>query len=118
MNREMKEVSILEMAQGAVQEQLQYETGKVIRNILDPNTDPKALRSITVKLSFKPNEARENVVVQAKCESKLAPITPVETMLFVSESGESAKVMEWSRQIDGQTDFSGEEIENKLIRIV
>ena len=39
--------SILEMARGAIIEQFDVEVGKVINNILDPNTEPAKKRSIT-----------------------------------------------------------------------
>ena len=38
--------SILEMAQGAIMEQVNIEVGKIVDNILDPNTDAKKKDSL------------------------------------------------------------------------
>ena len=51
--------SILEMCNGAFQERADYEMRKLIDNIIDPNTDPVAKRSITIKIDLKPGQAPE-----------------------------------------------------------
>ena len=38
MNHETQRASILQMAQGAFQERVDYEMPRLIENILDPNT--------------------------------------------------------------------------------
>lgn len=42
--------SLLDMANGAIKERLDYEMGRVIQNIGDPNTKAAAKRTITVKI--------------------------------------------------------------------
>ena len=41
---ELEKKSILEMSMGAILERVDYEMGKVIDNILDPNTGPGCCR--------------------------------------------------------------------------
>ena len=53
------------MANGAIKERLDYEMGRVINNISDPNTKPTAKRTITVKITLEPDEERQHVEVSA-----------------------------------------------------
>ena len=48
MSEQLDKKSILEMSMGAILERVDYEMGKVIDNILDPNTKPTGKRKITV----------------------------------------------------------------------
>ena len=41
---------------GAVQERVDRALERVAKNILDPNTDPKKSRSITLKITLKPDK--------------------------------------------------------------
>ena len=42
-----KASSLIDMANGAIKERLDYEMGRVIQNISDPNTKATAKRTIT-----------------------------------------------------------------------
>ena len=46
--------SILQMAKGAIEERVDYETNRVVDNILDPNTKAAAKRKITLTIEFAP----------------------------------------------------------------
>ena len=87
----MNETSIIEMARGGVIERVDMEMAKVLANIEDLNTDPKKARSITVKVTFKPDDYREKVVVTYEVDSKLAPKSPLSTSLTVGADGKSGK---------------------------
>lgn len=50
--------SILQMAQGAIMERVDYEMSRVLDNILDPNTSATAKRKLTVTLTFTPDDER------------------------------------------------------------
>lgn len=59
---------------GAVQEKVDRALEKVAKNILDPNTDPGKKRSITLKITMKPDEKdTEDVEVNADVSYTLAP---------------------------------------------
>ena len=78
-------LNVLEMAQGAVMEQIVNESTKIMANVLDPNTKSTATRKMTITLTFRPNDARDKVTVEAQAKSSLAPRKAVETSFFVAE---------------------------------
>lgn len=106
----MDSKSILEMSQGAILERVNYEMGKVIDNILDPNTKPDAKRKLTISLVLTPSADRKTITVQTTAKSTLVATDAVTTGLFVTTkpgTGEMV-VAEMVPQIPGQFDFSGE----------
>lgn len=58
MSDQLDKKSILEMSMGAILERVDYEMGKVMDNILDPNTKATAKRKISVTLELIPTPAR------------------------------------------------------------
>ena len=55
MSEQLDKKSILEMSMGAILERVDYEMGKVLDNILDPNTKATGKRKITVGLEIVPS---------------------------------------------------------------
>lgn len=111
--------NILEMAHGAIMEQVDIEVTKVMQNILDPNTNATKARSITVTVEFKADDDRSRVFVSASAKSKLLPNNPIRTSLYVGadKNGEIIAT-ELVPNIPGQSDMFGEEQENpKIMRI-
>lgn len=94
---------------GAVQEKVDRALEKVATNILDPNTDPGKKRTITLKITMKPNENDyEDVAVSAEVSYTLAPDIGVQTQFFVNKDLKDGRVtvMEHRRgEIRGQLDF-------------
>lgn len=107
MEREI--MTLASLCDGAVQERINHALQKVTENILDPNTDPKKKRDITLKLSFEPNpDDREDVAVDVSVGVKLAPETGLKTQFFLSKDLESGMVSitEHAKgQIKGQLSF-------------
>ena len=97
--------SLVEMASGAILERVDYETARVMNNIMDPNTNPTAKRKITVSIELKPDDTRQNVSVSYNVKSALAPTNPVTTNLFVADED---TVVEMVPQIPGQTAMDGD----------
>lgn len=111
MNEQLDKKSILEMSMGAILERVDYEMGKVIDNILDPNTKPTGKRKITVSLELIPSADRRTITVQTTAKSALVPTDPVTTSLFITNqpgSGEMV-VAEMVPQVPGQVAFDGSE---------
>lgn len=111
--------SILQMAKGAIQERVDYEVTKVIDNILDANTDPKAKRKITLTIEMKPDENRQFISLSASAKSTLAPVVPIGTTLGIAadKNGEMV-IVETVPQIPGQLNLDGEEqAAPKLLKI-
>lgn len=52
--------SLLDMANGAIKERIDYEMGRVMQNISDPNTKASAKREITLKITLAPDEDRKH----------------------------------------------------------
>ena len=114
--------SILEMCQGAFLEIFDYGMAKLQDDIMDPNTQAKSPRTLTVTLKLTPDEQRSKVSVE--CTSKLGfgKTLPLGTTLHVMadrETGEMCMV-EAVPQIPGQMGFDGGEQERpvqlKIIR--
>lgn len=102
-----KASSLIDMANGAIKERLDYEMGRVIQNISDPNTKATAKRTITVKITLEPDEERQHVEVSATASSTLAALHPVKTALAVGQEGGHTVAVELTPQIPGQFDTYG-----------
>ena len=105
-----EKLTLANLCGGAIQEKMDRAIEKVARNILDPNTDPKKKRSITLKLIFQPDEDdNEDVDVQAQVSVSLIPEQGTATKMFMTEDLETGRitVMEHKKgEIRGQLDFS------------
>jgi len=75
-------VSLATLAGGAAIERFDREFERVIENIADPNTTLKK-RTITLTISIKPDERRENCEIDIGCISKLAAMRSYGTHVFV-----------------------------------
>lgn len=73
MSDQLDKKSILEMSMGAILERVDYEMGKVMDNILDPNTKATAKRKISVTLELIPSADRRTITVQSTAKCSLRP---------------------------------------------
>ena len=106
---ELEKKSILEMSMGAILERVDYEMGRVIDNILDPNTKPNEKRKITVGLELTPSADRRTITVQTTAKSTLVPTDPITTSLYITNqpgTGEMV-VAEMTPQVPGQLGMDG-----------
>lgn len=112
-------MTLASLCDGAVQERVNHALQKVSENVLDPNTDPKKKRSITLTLSFEPNpDDREDVSVDVSVGVKLAPETGLKTQFYLSKNLDSGMVSitEHAKgQIKGQLSFEDLEAMNKNV---
>lgn len=103
-------LTLASLCGGAVQEKVDRALEKVANNILDPNTDPKKKRVITLKITLKPDASDfEDVQVSADVSYTLAPELGIQTWFFVNKDLRSDKVtvMEHKKgEIRGQLDFN------------
>ncbi|GHV35035.1 hypothetical protein FACS1894187_06860 [Synergistales bacterium] len=110
MLNEKQRASILDMARGAIIERVDYEMGRIIQNILDPNTDPRKTRKITVELTFVPSADRSFIQVGATAKSKLESTTMIQTSLSTYTPMDGVtQFIENTSQSPGQLTFDGEE---------
>lgn len=93
MAQQLDKKSILEMSAGAILERVDYEMGKVLENILDPNTKPDAKRKITVTVEFTPSADRRTIVVKTTAKSALCPTDSILTSLYVTSQPNTGEMM-------------------------
>ena len=91
-------IADLKGAQG-VKERADYEMTRVVENILDPNTSATAARKITITLTLKSDDTRQNIAVSCVAKSTLAATNPVTTSLYVADE---ESIVEMVPQIPGQ----------------
>lgn len=80
-------VSLANLGEGAVIEAFDTELQRVLQNIVDPNTDAKQAREITLKVKIKPDSERSIGMVSIVATSKLAPAKPVESTILIGSAG-------------------------------
>lgn len=85
-------LSVETLYNGGVAEVLMAELNKVVQNILDPNTEPKKERSVTLKMKIKPNEQRNMAELRVETTSKLCPNQPIETSIMIAKNLKTGEV--------------------------
>ena len=93
-----EQVSLDTLGFGAAAEMFQAELEKLVFNIADPNTKPELKRNITLKLVIKPTKDRSMCAVEIHCDSKLAPVLPFESTMFVGVEHGVAVASEYNPQ--------------------
>lgn len=111
MSEQLDRKSILEMSAGAILERVDYEMGKVLDNILDPNTKATGKRRITVSLELIPSADRRQITVQTTAKCTLVSTEPITTSLFIAGGpmGGEMVVAEMVPQVPGQIGMDGAE---------
>jgi len=112
--------SIIDMAQGAIKERVDYEMSRVLDNIMDINTRANKKRTLTLTLDLLPDVDRRQINVSVTAKSKLEPTNAVATVLYITDgnNGEITAV-EMVPQIPGQQDVYGSEQEEPAtLRII
>lgn len=80
---EENNVSLESLNQGAALERFNLALQDVLDNIQDPNTDAKKARTVTLKVTFKPDADRGIANLQCDVVAKLAPIAPFDVRVFL-----------------------------------
>lgn len=93
MNEEQSYIDLVTLGHGAAGEQFAEEFAKALKNIQDTNTSPTKARTITLKLTLKPNEERNVAGMGIECKSSLAPTKPYASQIFIGrEDGQLVAV--------------------------
>lgn len=114
--------SILELCHGAFMELADYGTAKLFDDIMDPNTQAKSPRTLTITFKFTPNEKRSKVEVEYTPKLSFGKMLPLNTTLHAMADRETGEMclVEATPQIPGQMGLDGGEQERpvqlKLIR--
>jgi hypothetical protein len=86
-------VDINNLAGGAMAERINRELKKVAENVMDPNTKADAVRTVTVQIKIKPNEARQIGNTEIEVKSSLAPAKGVPTQFVFDFDRDGKAVM-------------------------
>lgn len=108
MERQIKKLD--ELMDGALTERFNQVMDEVMKNAVDPNTDPKAKRQIKIIIDVIPNERRDTASFKTHVESKVAPRVPISQVVFlrVGDDG-SITATEVTSQVPGQISMEGTE---------
>lgn len=108
-NKHLINFDISKIADGGVQVKLNRALKEVADNIMDPNTDPKKKRSVTLKISVAPDKKRNAANITAEVKTSLAPEEGVETtMLLGRDVKGQTHVNELKSGVPGQTYIDAE----------
>jgi len=77
--------SIVNLLSGGIVEMVDAELQRVADNILDPNTNERTPRKVTLTISIKPDVDRSIAAVAIDVVAKLAPCRPQATRLFIGQ---------------------------------
>lgn len=104
----MLHVDLNELAGGELQAKFDREITKVIENMKDPNTPYQETRSITIKISLKQTELRDDAKVDISVNSKLAGVISAKTNFAIGKDLKTGEVLiqEYGKQIPGQMAFA------------
>ena len=89
-------VSLATLAGGAAVERFDYELQRVLENIADFNTKPDAVREVILKVKIKPDHDRAFTIAEIQASSKLAPVKPETTSIYVHSSSSGVTATEYN----------------------
>lgn len=112
MDKKTIKLDLSAIGEGGLQEKVDKELEKVFDNILDPNTDSKTARKLTITLTMKPDDSRQTVSTAMEVKSQLAPQKGVATTVLVGQKDGKVYANELKSTVPGQTYFD----ENAVLR--
>ena len=104
----MLHVDLSRLAGGELQAKFDREITKAIQNMQDPNTPYQEARSITIKISLRQTELRDDAKMNISVSSKLASVISAKTNFAIGKDLETGEVLaqEYGRQTPGQMSFN------------
>lgn len=99
----MGRISLDSLCNGALLERFGLAMAQIGRNIVDPNTDPEKARSITIKLTFKPDKSRRSIKTAIATNITLAPPVADETLMLVGQDLKTGRIEVSEYGSTGQT---------------
>lgn len=87
-----KYISFDRMCGSGTLESFTDEICDIAENIADPNTDPEKARTLTIKLTFKPDKSRQGIKASVSMNSSLAPRLANETMFLLGKDIRTGRI--------------------------
>lgn len=88
----MLEINLNSLSGGALAEKVNIELGKLASNVMDPNTKPDVVRTLTIKVKIKPDETRQIGASEINVTSTLAASKGIPTS-FVFDFNEDGNAV-------------------------
>lgn len=97
-------ITLEKFAGGVLKEKFNTELQKVLDNIVDPNTDFKKTRKISLEIVFKANEDRDLAEVDIKSKATIVEAKATTTKVLIGKDLETGRVeaSEFKNQVAGQ----------------
>ena len=86
----MNKIELQTFHGGALVELFGEQMRKVLENIEDENTAPNSERSVTLRITIRPDKLRRAGEVKIHADCKLAKVKPAETFVFFDRDDEGA----------------------------
>ena len=74
---------------------------QIASNIMDPNTDSEKARTLTLKLTFKPDKSRRSMKTSFAANVSLAPPLAEETVMLIGQDARTGNIQ--MSEIDDQS---------------
>ncbi len=87
-------LGLANLGNGAAAEQFDEQLRQALENITDPNTDPKAPRTIDLHVTLRPREDRRGASVAYWVTSKLAPWRKFEAQIVIGATSQGIAAQE------------------------
>lgn len=115
------EISLHDVAGGALQEKVNQAFEQVMKNMQDPNTPWKNKRKINLTLTFIQNEDRTDCTCDISVDTKLAAVKPVSTKFCTEKDVSTGEIFaqEYGPSIRGQMSFKDvkQNTEDKTVEV-
>lgn len=106
-------VTLDSLKAGGVLQLFDEELKKVLENIMDPNTEPEAVREVRLVVKIKPDRDRATAAVAIIPSAKLAPAVALGTRMFFGKK--AGQVLAWEHDPQ-QMDLPMERSDVRMVR--
>ena len=99
-----KIINLETLAEGGLTEKVNMALQEVLNNIIDPNTDYKVKRKLTIDITFISQEDRDLALLDIQTKTKLAPPKSIGTKIVIGTDGKGGVMAsEFGKQVPGQS---------------
>jgi len=117
MAKELK--NLIDLDGGVIQERINYELAKVIKNIADDNTEAKKKRKIQINIVMMPkDETRRELMISFDIKTTLSPVKGGESTLYLTTSDDGGKIGLFENNFEQmEFNFDEEKKESTILKI-